>query len=385
MPRETRPPSGTERSAETPAALTHLEDELRALEAQGLRRTRPPVYRGARPSFCSNDYLGLASTQDGFVDAGGAGASRLVSGEADAHHDLERALAEWLGASAALLFPSGYAANVGVLSSLVRPGELVVSDALNHASIIDGCRLAKATVAVVPHLDVGATEQALAEHARQHPARPAWVVTESYFGMDADVPDLAALRAACDRHRAGLIVDEAHAFGVLGPEGRGLVAEAGIDADVRIGTLGKAFGRQGAFVAGSHVLIDWLWNRARSFVFSTGLSPALARAGLWAVDHAAAHPELRERCLANAVALRSRLGAIALGMGPIVPLVTGTPERTLTIAAEARAAGIHVLAIRPPTVPTGTSRLRLTVTARHSDDDIEAAASVLRDLLKRFT
>ncbi len=186
-----------------------------------------------------------------------------------------------MGLPSSLVFSSGYAANVGLMSSLPRPGDLVVSDALNHASIIDGIRLSKCRVAVVPHLDVGAVETAL----RDRGAGRAFVVTESYFSMDADSPDLGALRALCDRHGAALVVDEAHAVGVLGPGGAGLCAEQGVVPDALVGTFGKAFGAAGAFVAGCEALTRWLWNSARSFVISTGMSPVVAAAALDGVEH----------------------------------------------------------------------------------------------------
>ncbi|MBK6694972.1 MAG: 8-amino-7-oxononanoate synthase [Myxococcales bacterium] len=359
-----------------PPALRHLREELRSLAGAGLLRERPPVYRGPRPSFCSNDYLGLGEDPGGFEGPGGAGASRLVVGEADGHRALERELVDWLRADAALTFSSGYAANVGALSALAQAGDLIVSDRLNHASIIDGCRLSGARVAVIDHLDVAAMEEVLVARRESR----AWVVTESYFSMDGDGPDLAALRALCDRYSAGLIVDEAHALGVLGPEGRGRTAQAGVEADVLIGTLGKALGRQGAFVVGAQALVDWLWNRARSFVFSTGLSPALAHSAARCVRRAREDSSLRERCLENATTLRAALGAPP-GFGPIIPLVLGDPAVAIAAAEAARAEGVHVQAIRPPTVPTGTARLRVTASARHSAEDVAAAAAVL----KRFT
>ncbi len=365
-------------------ALAHLHDALDELGRRDLRRHRGAPFRSARPTFCSNDYLGLANARLSPVAASpsaadGAGASRLVSGEAPAHGALERAIADWLGAEGALTFTSGYAANLGLLSSLTGPSDLVISDALNHASLIDGCRLGRAEVVVVPHLDLDAVRDALSRSA----GRRTWVVTESYFSMDGDAPDLVALRAICDDAGAGLLVDEAHALGVLGPDGRGLCAEAGIVPDALVGTFGKAFGRQGAFVAGDAVLADWLWNRARSFVFSTGLSPAIAESALRAFAHARAHPELRATCLARGATLRAGLAQFgATGRtGPIVPLVIGDAASAVELASNAQARGLHVLAIRPPTVPDGTARLRLTATASQSDDDIAFAIETLSALL----
>jgi 8-amino-7-oxononanoate synthase len=331
-------------------------------------------------SFCSNDYLGLARTPAPSEEVG-AGASRLIVGERPAHRTLEEALSGWLEVDDVLLFSSGYAANVGALSALVGSGDYVVSDALNHASIIDGLRLSRAEVTVVPHLDSSAVEAALLAAA----GRRAWVVTETYFSMDADSPNLAVLRALCDRHGAALVVDEAHALGVFGPDGRGLCAAVDVAPDVLVGTLGKAFGAGGAFVAGCQPLITWLWNRARSHVFSTGLSPALAAAARESVARAQTNPSLRARALANAAQYRGALrglGADVRGEGPIVPWVIGSERPTIQAAEQLRQHDVHVVAIRPPTVPEGTSRLRFSFTARHTRADVERAIEASRLVLE---
>jgi 8-amino-7-oxononanoate synthase len=369
--------------------LAHLADHLAQLEHEGLRRdARPPTRRETTPSFCSNDYLGLAS-RSAPPASSGAGASRLIAGERDEHRRLERAFATWLGVEDVLAFSSGYAANVGAVSALAGAGDLIVSDALNHASLIDGARLSRARVAVVPHGDASAVARALAQRSEAR----AWVLVESYYSMDADGPDLAGLRALCDAHGAALYVDEAHALGVLGPAGRGRCAEARVTPDVLVGTLGKAFGSQGAFVAGRGVLREWLWNRARSFVFSTGLAPVSAAAGVRALQELIEHPELAARVRDLAARLRSGLLAVAaadaavvapasaaqvepprvLGFGHVVPVVLGAPARALRWAAQMREQGVDVHAIRPPTVPAGASRIRMTVTADHRADDIDRA------------
>lgn len=367
--------------------LAYLSDQLEQLDREGLRRRRPEPLPTGELSFSSNDYLGLAS-RPAPPAACGAGASRLIAGERDEHRRLERALAGWLGAEDALVFTSGYAANIGTLAALAGPGDLVVSDALNHASIIDGARLSRARVARVPHNDAGAVALALAERGEAR----AWVAVETYYSMDADGPDLAVLRRVCDDHGAGLLVDEAHALGVLGPSGRGRCAEAGIAPDVLIGTLGKAFGGQGAFVAGRTVLRDWLWNRARSFVFSTGLAPVSAAAAGRALQDVLERPELAAHVRAMAERLRSGLteaGALPvlggppacrqtdaawlLGFGHIVPLVVGTPARAVRLSERLRRRGIAAPAIRPPTVSAGTARIRFTVTALHEEADIDRA------------
>lgn len=364
--------------------LAFLKEALDDLERRGELRV-PATPRAADVlSFCSNDYLGLAALPPPPSPAG-AGAARLLGGERVEHAALEVRLARFVGAESALLFTSGYAANVGAVSALAGPEDLVVSDTLNHASLIDGTRLSKAQVVVAPHLDVAAVEAALAAGR----TRRAFVVVESYYSMDADGPDLAALRAACDRHGAVLMVDEAHALGILGPEGRGRLVEAGVHADVTVGTLGKSLGAQGAFVAGSPDLRRWLWNRARSFVFSTGVAPASAAAASRALDALDATPTLRLDVLARAEELRRGLEEIArrhgdaalapVGFGHVVPVVLGDTPRTLRMAERLRAHGIEVHAVRPPTVPTGGARLRFTVTARHTPADVARALEAFAD------
>jgi 8-amino-7-oxononanoate synthase len=361
---------------ETPQGLRFLEASLAQERGRDLFRERPAPYADSR-SFCSNDYLGLASLPAP-PRAAGAGASRLVTGEREEHVELERAAAALVGQPAALAFASGYSANAGLIPALAGPGDVVVSDALNHASLIDGARLSRAQIVIAPHLAVDAVERAL----RAPRQGRAFVITESYFGMDADGPDLRALRAACDEHDAALIVDEAHALGVLGPDGRGRCAEAGIAPDALVGTFGKAFGAAGAFVAGCPALVTWLWNKARTFVFSTGMSPAVAAAARAGMATAQAEPFRRERVLALAAQLRAALecgGIQPRGFGHILPWVIGEPATALGLAALLRARDLNVRAIRPPTVPHGTARIRLTVTAAHDGTDIERAARVMRD------
>ena len=365
--------------------LGYLAEALAEVERLGLYRRPAEAISADALTFCSNDYLGLASTKAP-ASASGAGSSRLISGERSEHRQLERALAKWLGVEDALLFTSGYAANVGTLSALAGPSDLLVSDALNHASIIDGARLSKAHVVVTPHLDLAAIDEALASRREKR----AWVVVESYYSMDADGPDLARLRAVCDTHHAALVVDEAHALGVLGPGGRGRSAEAGVIPDVLVGTLGKSFGSQGAFVAGRSILRDWLWNRARSFVFSTGLAPCAAAAGARALEILVHSPDLAAYVQRLAERLRTGLrdagvtneGSTRLiGFGHILPIVIGAPGDAVRVADFAKARGIHLTAIRPPTVPEGTARVRITVTARHTAEDIDRALNVLCDAL----
>jgi 8-amino-7-oxononanoate synthase len=355
--------------------LQYLEDELAELDRRGLLRAQATALGADAVSFCSNDYLGLAHLPAPSVPSG-AGASRLIAGEREEHRALERELATWLALDDALVFTSGYAANVGVLSALARPGDLIVSDALNHASIIDGARLSRARVAVVPHLDVRAIDDVLAR--REEPR--AFVVVESYFSMDADGPDLSALRKVCDARGAAMIVDEAHALGVLGPGGRGRCAEANVVPDVLVGTLGKALGAQGAFAAGRSTVRSWLWNRARSFVFSTGLAPSSAAAASRSLALVRGEPDLGRRVLGLASRMRERLASgrvDVLGFGHVVPVVLGEPDRAMAIAERLRAAGVIVQAVRPPTVPDGSSRIRLTVTASHTPALVDTAADAV--------
>jgi 8-amino-7-oxononanoate synthase len=372
------------------AALAYLEGELAKLQEAHLLRRRPERRAWRAPSFSSNDYLGLAARAMAgealSETASGAGASRLVTGEHGAHKELEGTVVDWLrpslGCEDAVSFASGYAANVGTLAALAGPGDLVVSDALNHASIIDGIRLSRASVVVTPHLDVGAVERAL----RHGSFRRAWVVVESYYSMDADSPDLRALRTICDGAGAALVVDEAHAFGVVGPEGRGLCAELGVVPDVWVGTLGKALGAQGGIVVGTAELALWLWNRARSFVFSTGLSPAVAavaaRNARWIRTAEAARASVAARARALREGLRDQ-GLDVRGTGHVVPWRQGSPEQAARTAEALREAGFEVQAIRPPTVPEGTSRIRFGVTAAHEPAHVDALLATIADLSRR--
>jgi 8-amino-7-oxononanoate synthase len=344
-------------------------------------------------SFCSNDYLGLAShpalaaaaaeaaRRDGF----GASASRLVSGDLPAHRRLEAALADFLSAPAALLFPTGYQANLGVLTALAGPNDLIVSDALNHASLIDGCRLSRARVSVFPHRDAGAARRLLADGG---PARRRVLVTESLFSMDGDAAPLADLAAAADETGAVLVVDEAHALGVLGPGGRGLCAEAGIVPAVLIGTLGKAFGSAGGFAAGDSLVRDILLNRARTFIFTTASPPPVAAAAEAALSLIRSPEGARRRdaLTRHRLDLASRLAGLGLlsssPPGPIFPVVLGTEARALAAADALRSRGYYVTAIRPPTVPAGSARLRVTLSAEHTPDEIAGLAKALGEITR---
>ncbi|MEO6026177.1 MAG: 8-amino-7-oxononanoate synthase [Candidatus Binatia bacterium] len=376
-------------------------DELAHIRAAGLwrelRRIEGAVdtwvtVDGVRALLlCSNNYLGLANhpalataAAHAAQSAGvGAGASRLISGSLAMHRDLETRLARFKHTGAALLFPTGYHANVGAITALVRRGDAVFSDQLNHASIIDGCRLSGADVHVYPHADAHALDDQLA----RHPARRRLVVTDSVFSMDGDHAPLRDLVAVAAAHDAMVMVDEAHATGIEGPNGAGLVEALGIgDAvTVQMGTLGKALGAAGAFVAGSRSLIELLVNRARSFIYTTALPPPVVAAVDAALDVVEREPERRARLATISATLRDRLRRLGFeippGEGPIIPVLTGSSERALAWSRGLLERGVFVQAIRPPTVPDGTARLRVTVMATHTDADLAYAVDAFQGLL----
>ena len=337
--------------------------------------------------LCSNNYLGLADhprLREAAAEAAmrwgvGTGASRLVSGTMTVHRRLEERLADFKGRQAALLFGSGYLANAGTVAALARPGDVVFSDELNHASIIDGCRLSRAEVFVYEHADV--------EHLRwgilQAEGRGALIVTDSVFSMDGDVAPLAGIVELAQRFGLRTVVDEAHATGTLGPGGRGAVAEAGLDdqVDVIVGTLGKALGSYGAFVACDQQMAQYLVNAARTFIFSTALPPSAVAGALAALDLLSERPRLVAKLAANAAALRLGLQQEGFDVGSsrtqIVPLVIGEAQRAMRICEAALSGGVFAQAIRPPTVPDMTSRLRLAVMASHHEEELRAAARTL--------
>ena len=380
--------------------LGWIDDELAGLEAKGLRRALEPLGSAQGPvvavggrelvNLCSNDYLALAgdprirraAAEAAEREGAGAGASRLVAGDLPIHGRLEARLAALKRAEAALLFNSGYHANAGVPPALVGRGDAIFSDELNHASIIDGCLLSRAELVRYRHRDVGE----LADLLARTKARRRLVVTDAVFSMDGDAAPLRELAELCDRHGAMLYVDEAHAAGVLGPTGAGLAEALGVAdrVDVHMGTLGKALGAFGAYVAGSRRLVDWLVSKARTFVFTTALPPAACGAALAALDVVRDEPERRARL--GALTERMRVGLARLGfdvsdvVAPIFPVVLGDEARALAAARALRERGFFVRAIRPPTVPRGTSRLRVTLTAGHTDVQVDAFLDALRDV-----
>jgi len=337
--------------------------------------------------LCSNNYLGLAdraAVREAAAEAAlrwgaGAGASRLISGNMEPHLQLERRLAAFKGYERALLFGSGYLANSGVIAALAGRGEVVFSDELNHASIVDGCRLSRAETFVYRHADV----EHLAWGLRQAGERASLVVTDGVFSMDGDLAPLPQLLDLARRHGARLMVDEAHATGAVGPGGRGSVSAAGLsgEVDVVVGTLGKALGSYGAYVCAEAELVELLVNRARSFIFSTAPPPSAAAAAMAALDVLEAEPELVERLQANAGILRRSLAAEGLAPGTsatqVVPVHVGEAEATMALCELALEKGVFAQGIRPPTVPEGSCRLRLTAMATHRREDLVAAAHMI--------
>lgn len=367
--------------------LAQLREQglLREADDRGVRQELFAAFGEQFLDACSNDYLDLAGAdvsretpaQPGA--AVGSGASRLVFGTHPEHRKLERTTADWLGYESALLFACGYSANLGALGCLLSEEDAVFSDELNHASIIDGIRLSRARPVVFPHLDLGTLEAQLAQ-AGGAPAR--WVVVESYYSMDGDGPDLRALRALCDRYDAHLYVDEAHSVGTFGWRGRGLGAEAGVQADVLMAGLGKAVGGQGACVLGSTDLRLWLWNKARSFVFSTAPSPWLSARVTDQIGRTQDAETARARLMDHAQQLRRALleqgvETVPGSFGPIVSVVVGGAEQAMACAAQLRAVGILAQAIRPPTVPVGRSRLRLVLRAGMNKDQVQRLADAV--------
>jgi 8-amino-7-oxononanoate synthase len=395
-PAASRPPLPP---APLPAALGWLAAGLERLAADGLERPQRirdgrqggTVVLDGRPlvNVGSNDYLGYAgdvrltkaASRAACAEGFGAGASPLVSGHSRAHERLEQALAELLDVPAAVTFSSGFAANAATIAALVGPGDLIASDDRNHASIIDGCRLARASVRVYPHRDVAALDALLATDAAGHRRR--LIVTDTLFSMDGTLAPLADLCDVAGRHGAMLMVDEAHATGVFGVRGSGLVEEAGCadGVHIRTGTLSKALGAAGGFVAGHADLIRWLRHAARGWVFSTAHPPAVAAAATRAIELLAEEPRRRGELRTRAAAFRDRLAAAGLDLGgaaaQIVPIVVGPPAAAVALSAALAEGGFFVPAIRPPSVPPGRSLVRASLSWLHADSDLAALADAI--------
>ena len=376
--------------------MIDFEAELAELRLRGLHRTTrlvsgpqgPQVLVDGKPVLllCSNNYLGFAEhprVREAAADAAlrwgaGSGASRLVSGTMTIHAQLEERLTQFAAREACVLFGSGYLANIGVISALASPGTTVFSDALNHASIVDGCRLARAETFVYEHCDVDHLAWGL---RRAHGG--GLIVTDALFSMDGDIAPLAEIVELAARHGARVIVDEAHATGALGPGGRGAVAEAGVEdgVDVIVGTLGKALGSYGAYVCASSALIDYLVNAARTLIFSTAPPPPAIAGALAALELLCEQPRRVEKLQANAAVMRASLAqqgvAVPPGRAQIMPLLVGDPDSSVALSTAALERGVFVQAIRPPSVPEDGSRLRLTVLASHSTSELRRGAATI--------
>ncbi|MCB1887033.1 MAG: 8-amino-7-oxononanoate synthase [Rhodocyclaceae bacterium] len=380
--------------------LQDLRDDLVELDRQSLRRARRTLETPCGPharvdgapclAFCSNDYLGLAgdprlaeALAEGAARWGaGSGASHLVSGHYAAHDQLEAELAAWCGCDRSLSFSTGYMANLAAVSALAGRGDAIFADRLNHASLVDGALLSGATFKRYPHRDTAALEAALAASSARHKL----IVSDTVFSMDGDVAPLPALLDLAERHDALLLLDDAHGLGVLGPEGAGALAHFGLRSEriVLVGTLGKAAGLAGAFVAGSQTVIEWLLQKARSYIFTTAAPPALAHALLCAVRLVRDADPARAQLAQLVARLREGLAdvpwTLADSMTPIQPLITGSNDSALALASGLRERGIWVPAIRPPTVPRGSARLRISLSAAHTRADVDQLLAALGEL-----
>ena len=381
--------------------LAWIDLELARLEDRGLRRklaarvggqsTRIVLNGRTLVNFGSNDYLNLAAdprliraaveavSQEGF----GSGASPLISGHGRTHQLLEERLARFEGTEAGLVFSSGFAANSGTIAALVSSGHVVFTDRKNHASLLDGCRLSRADVKVYPHGDLGRLEDLLGRHARQERRL---IVTDSLFSMDGDLAPLAELADLAERHHAMLMIDEAHATGVFGEHGRGVAEYLNVKdrVDVKVGTLSKALGSAGGYVAGSRPLIDWLTNRARPYVFSTAGPAASSAAAAAALDVVRGEPHRRQELLAQAAQFRKTLVQRGFNIGKsasqIIPVRVVDSRRAAELSAKLATAGLFVPAIRPPTVPDGEACLRVSLTFGHTEEMIGSLLGELAEL-----
>ena len=388
--------------------LQDIPQQLAALDAAALRRIRRTVapLQGARIlvdgqpmlQFCSNDYLGLAqhpamieAACAGAQDFGvGSGGSPMVNGHSTANAALEQELARFVQLPRALYFYAGFATNASIIPALVGAGDAIFSDALNHASLIDGCRLSRAQIHRFEHGDLATLEQLLAAC----PVQRKLVVSDAVFSMDGNVADIEGLLALCERHDALLLLDDAHGFGVLGPQGRGSLAAAGLTgakASPRVlymATLSKAAGVSGAFVAGHELLIEWLLQKTRSYTFATAAPAMLARALQTSLQLIEQESALREQLQARIAQLRAGLQTLLQGKGwRLVPshtavqaLVVGGNDAALGLMEGLRRHGLWVPAIRPPTVPVGTARLRIALSALHTEADVNQLLAALREL-----
>jgi len=379
-----------------------IEKTLLELEAKGLKRSLTIVESATGPRvtiegkdtllMCSNDYLSLANhplVKEAAIKAiekygVGSGASRLTSGTMTPHIELEEKIKEFKKTEAALVFNSGYNANTGLIPSLIAKHGYVFSDKLNHASITDGCLLSRATLKRYPHSDARALEKLLREAGNADKL----IVTDGVFSMDGDIAPLREITRLADKYNATLLVDDAHGAGVLGKNGRGSLEHLGIKNPfvIQMGTLGKAMGTFGAYVAGSKKLKELLINKMRPFIYTTSLPPAICAAGIAAIDVMRNEPWRRKKVLENAAVVRKALNKEGFdtlkSSTQIIPVVIGDAGKTMAISRKLLAKGLFVQGIRPPSVPENSSRLRLTVTAGHTDADIEFAIKTLKEVLR---
>lgn len=369
-------------------AFIKSKGQLRALRLVESEQSVEVILNGKTVLlFCSNNYLGLANHPElkrAVIEAiekygTGSGASRLVSGNMLLHEELENCIARFKGTESALLFNSGYHANLGVIPAIAGKGDLILSDELNHASIIDGTRLSRAEVVVYPHLDIDFLEHQLkrSKHKRK------LIVTDGVFSMDGDIAPLKELVELKEKYNAILMVDEAHATGVLGRNGRGIVEELGLTGRVEImmGTLGKALGSFGAYVATTNTIRQYLINTARSFIFSTALPPSVCASAIKAIEIIQKSPELIEKLHSNVRyfkrGFREFYPHVLDNKIPIIPLIIGGSVETMNICEELLKRSIFVQGIRPPSVPEGTSRLRITITASHTEEQLHTALNAI--------
>jgi len=380
--------------------LDFILDELRSLREHALMREYRTIESAQGSyvqingksylSFCSNNYLGLADhprikqaaiaaiNQYGW----GTGASRLVAGNMILHQELEKKIADFKGTEAALLFPTGYMANVGALCALVGREDIVIGDKLNHASIIDGCRQSGATFRVYPHNDVSQLESLL-QRSSKHRRR--LVVTDSVFSMDGDTAPLPEIVEITQKYDAILMIDDAHAMGVFGQHGKGMIEHYGLEGkiDIIMGSLSKAIGSIGGFITGNKDLIDFFKNKARSFIYTTALPPAACAASLAGLTLIQEDTTLIDKLWENIRYLRSQLSKFIsniAGESPIIPIIIGSSEDALNVSKRLYENGILIPAIRPPTVPLGTSRLRISLMATHSKEDINRLIDTLKNI-----
>ena len=382
--------------------MKYISDELSKIKESGLYRelkvvgnaqdTRIDIEGKTYLSFCSNNYLGLAN-HPSVIEAvkkavdeygWGACASRLVSGNMTLHEALEKEISRFKRKDAAIVFPTGYMANLGVISSLVSGGDLVISDKLNHASIIDGCRLSGADFRVYAHCNMEKLETILKKTSKYNRKL---IVTDSVFSMDGDLAPLPDIVRIAKKYNAMVMVDEAHGTGVFGENGRGVVEYFNLDneVDVVMGTLSKAIGSLGGYVCGDDDLISYLRNKARPFMYTTALPPAVCAASIASINLIQEDPSLREVLWNNVCCIKERLGLLGIDMissqSQIIPLLIGDTQKAVDISKLLYERGVLIPAIRPPTVPANSSRLRMTVMSSHTQDDLESLFKVLKDVL----